>query len=551
MKRSLTDTLRDIFRRAAASHKAGGFRGARAQYSAIDRDAKLRSQLTVETKGEDWQLRGYRRVQMLALMRDNFRNAPEARALVEQRALNIVGPCGGTLQLTTSDEAFNAAASAVFASWARRAEFTQGLPLNEALRRIQISLDIGGDCVVIVDTPDRASGAEAPFTGSGRIRVFDADEIGPLSESDFAPLKASGLSQSEGLIYDAFGRHVGVIVSTTERGKSVFRKDASMVLLRDPDSPIPSNWTYLQSGWRCNQGRGVTPFATIAATLSQIESITQSETAAAHLNSQMLGSYVRTDDRRRDEEEALPDNFRPIEVTESGTAIDETGETVPSEELEDALLTDEALAEEAKPEFPDELMRANGVFWDVLPEGWEGKLYDTKRPNANVAAFIDFLTGRAAAALSVGKQYITCDPQQSYSAFRGSQVLTWPSFLKGQKDLERNLCDWLARVVLGEAMLAGILRPPAVGNDLGASLFWSWPKMAEANALDAANVEKTRLSTGSLTYREMFGPSWRERLAEIADEVEASRALGIAHPMTVTVAGAVVPAPNDKGNPDE
>lgn len=539
-----------------------GFRvsDARAQYSAVDRDRQNLPSVSVETAGEDAQLIGSKRNILLALMRDNFRNAPEARAIVEQRALNIVGSCGGSLQLVTQDEDFNASASAVFAAWARHAEFTQSLSLNEALRRIQISLDIGGDCVVLIDTPDRQTGAPAPLCGSGRIRIFDADEIAPLSEQDFAPFRAAGMTQSAGLIYDRFGRHVGVVVSTSQRGRSVFAIESAMVLLREPDSPVQPNWTYLQSGWRCNQGRGVTPFSTIVSTLHHIESITQSETSAARINAQMFGTYVNLS-QSKDEEEERPEQYKPIEVRPDGTGIDDTGKEYTAEELEDEedlYDDDEADARASElPLFPDKFARDNGAFLDLLPPGWEARLFDTKRPNPNVAAFVDFLVGRAASALSVGKQYITCDPQQSYSAFRGSQILTWPSFLKGQKDMERGLCDWLALVVLGEAMIAGILRPPAAGIDIAGHLYWEWPKMAEANAVDAANVEKIRLSTGSITFMEMFGPSWRSRLKQIADEVTLARELGLAHPMTVTVAGAVVPPPDDnptnpkEGNPDE
>lgn len=493
----------------------------KAQYSAIDRDRELRARLNVETRGEDDQLKGRLRNELLAVMRDNFRNAPEARAICEQRALNIIGDIGGKLQVTTPDEAFNREANQWFASRARRIEFSNGLHLNELLRRIQISLDVGGDLVVVADVATAT--AHAPFCGSGKLRVFDADEIGNLSEKDFSEKVGENYVQREGLIYDSLGRHCGVIVSTAERGKTTFSADSALVLMHDPDSIETPNWIYLQHAWRSNQGRGVSPFAPVTVSLHNIESIATSETAAAKLNSQMLGAYTRASENAG--EDALPDALqKPVLIDENGMDAS-TGEAVDLEPAEPEV-------------FPDEFARASGAFFDVLPDGYKVDLYKSERPNANMPAFLRFLSGRAAAALGMGVQYVTLDPLASYSAFRGAQVLARPAFRRAQKFLERNLCDWIAAVIIGEAIDAGFLAKPA--TDFRDHLFWVWPHQEECDSVNEQNTIRLRLQNGTTSYRELFGPNWKDRLAEIAEEAEACRAAGLIHPMTVTVAGATV-----------
>lgn len=512
------------------------FRRVKAQYSAIDRDRELLARTSVEHYGEDYQLRNGRRGYLLALMRDNFRNAPEARSICEQRALNVVGDVGGKLQLVTQDDAFNRAANLYFSMRARRIEFSNGLKLNELLRRVQISLDIGGDLVVVADVA--TASAPAPFCGSGKLRVFDADEIGNLPADHFeATYGKKGYIQRDGLIYDTFGRHIGVIVSTAERGKTTFAADKALVLFQDPDSFDEPNWVYIQHGWRTNQGRGVSPFAPVAGTLHNVESIAVSETAAAKLNAQMLGAYKRTGDAA--DESQLPDALtKPVIVDENGV------DPVTGEEVEAAEeVTDE-------PEiFPDEFARASGAFFDVLPDGYEAQLYDTKRPNNNVKDFLRFLTGRAAAALGMGVQYVTLDPMASYSAFRGAQVLARPAFNRAQKTLERDLCDWIAAVLIGQAIESGFLPAPNSDEDFRDCLYWKWPKQEECNAVDEQNALRLKLQNGTASYREVFGPSWRERLREIGEEAAACRAAGLLHPMTVTVAGAPVtePPPSEDG----
>ena len=511
---------------------------AKNQYSAIDRDRKLISKITAEKHGEDWHLRGNRRGLLLALMRDNFRNAPEARTLCEQRALNIIGSVGGRLQITTPDDRFNAAAGEFFRARSAAIEFTNGISLNELLRRILISLDVGGDLVVVADVPDAVTGI-APFCGSGKIRVFDADEIANVQQQWF-DAHFPGYVQRDGLIYDMYGRHVGVIVSTSKRGAPTFGPDDCMVLLRDPDSGVTPNWLYMQHAWRPNQGRGVSPFATVSTSLHNIDAISTAETAASRLNAQMVGCYKKPADNASDDEKGTPDEYTPVTVNDDGTVTDETGTVI-----DGVTAADTAAADAAEPAiFPDHFARANEVYYDVLPDGYEVQQYDTKRPNANVAQFLRYMTGRAASVLGMGLQYVTLDPQASYSAFRGAQVLVRPMLTQMQKFFERTLCDWLAGVLIGHAIAAGqIARPAAaVGESWKRCLFWTWPKQEECNAVDEQNAVRLRLQNGTVSYRELFGPDWKQRLADIAAEAAELKKHGLVHPMMQTVSGAVVPS---------
>ena len=505
---------------------------AKNEYEVIRRANENAKRFMIETAGEDDQFRGNQREQLLAMIRSAFRCSPLPRALVLQRRLNIVGAIGGKLQLTTPDAEFNAAAARYFKRWARNCEYTDGKSFNETLQLIISALDVGGDCVIVHDSPDGGG----VFVGSNKIRVFESDEIGNLPASVFEK-RFPGHSQRAGKIYNAAGRFVGVTVSTSERGKPIFSEDKAITLIRDPDAPAEAcPWIYLQESWRVNQGRGVSTFSTSVDLIDDFGNILSSEAAAAKLNSTMFGAYKRTSEG--DETGSALDDYAFDDAPAADSAKSEVfavgGSVSPA--------SDSDVPEGAEP-FPDTIARSRGVFFDVLPDGYEAQLYDTKRPNAQIRDFLLMRSGQVAATMGLNQTYATLEPQSSYTAFRGAQLLARPAFIAAQKMLERTVCDWIAARVLIDAITFGLLPSPAgVVAPLDCTdfaLVWTWPRQEEVDAVNEQAALTARLKNGATTLREEFGVDWRDRIKQMALEAAEMAAAGLIHPATQTVSGQI------------
>lgn len=415
----------------------------RNEYEVLRRAHEQGKRIAIERKGEDDQLRANQRAELLAMIRAAFRCSPLPRALVLQRRLNVVGSVGGKLQLTTQDADFNRAAAAYFKRWSRSCEYTDGKPLNELLQLILSALDTGGDCVVVHDAWDAAGGV---LCGSNKVRIFESDEIGNLPEDEFKSRYPDHV-QRAGKIYNAAGRFVGVTVSTSCRGQSTFPADKALTFLRDPDAPAEScPWVYLQESWRANQGRGVSTFAASVDLIGDFGDILSSEASAAKMNATMYGAYIREKEGREDGLDL--DDYRFEEDTDAATAA--AGPTMAA--VGGTVTPADPNSSDTLPEgtevFPDVIARSRGLGFDCLPDGYKFQQYDSKRPNEKIADFLLLLSGQVAATLGLNRTYATLEPQSSYTAFRGAQLLARPSFTAAQKMLERSVCDWIAARIL-------------------------------------------------------------------------------------------------------
>ena len=185
-------------------------------------------------------------------------------------------------------------------------------------------------------------------------------------------------------------------------------------------------WIAIGPMRRFNQGRAVPPGASALTTAVDLHEILSSETLAAKFNAQLVGQIIH--DLGSDSTPA-PGFSAP---TDKPAATDKDAETVKRVTLEH--------------------LRNIGIRYQDMPEGVKMELLDTKRPNANMPQFVDFLTGLIGGTHGLARVYSTMKAQTSYTAFRGEQVMTWPSFEEAQKDLEREVCDWAARLAIARAV---------------------------------------------------------------------------------------------------
>lgn len=501
-----------------------------AGYEAVSRPTERhRRPAVVELVGEDGILPAAARNRLAGLAREALRNGPARRTIDQQRRVNVVGTVGGKLT-ACFPAGFEAAADEVAAffnrSWAPQCEFTDGLHFNDLLKNVVTSVDTSGDVVLVFDDGTLTGGR-----GTGRVRAFETDEIASLAAGDFRLLFPGAWTQSQGKVYDALGRFAGVVVSTSQRGRAEFSlAEGALALTRDPLAArrdVP--WVYVGARFRLNQGRGVSPLASAVCCLTDIHEIAASETQAAKMNAQLVGQIYESEQGAVDAG-SVPDAFRRVQ--------EDAGEDVPPSEADESV------------EFTLEEMEAIGAHFDKMPPGLKMELLDTKRPNANMPAYLDWLLGQAAATMGMTRVYSTLKAETSYTAFRGEQCLAWPTFEEAQKDLERNVCDWAAAQAVRWARARGLLRAELPDGWEG-MLSWSWPRAREVDEGAAVNAVRARLQLGLTTYRRELGPDAARLLAEWAQEVKDFERLGIPHVARQTVAGAVVEDAGKKGPADD
>lgn len=514
-------------RNAVARKLAGGVMGLVSLsrgYEAVSQPfASQRRAATVETSGEDKQLTPVQRNQLVNLGRDMMRNAPERVMQDQQLRVNTVGCEGGKL-FASFPAGFKDAAAEVMhyfnKVWSLKAEFTFRKNFNWILKTALTAQDVGGNVALVFDDGILTGG-----NGTGRVRGFEADEIAEIPQSEFEKRFPKGWSQSRGFVYNQCGMFCGLFASTSQRGKAVFDPSVGFVTLRlDPfDDEATPNFIILGDMRRFNQGRAVSPLVSALTALVDLHETVASEAQAAKLNAQMVGQILESETAEPDEEEP---GFSDREVEGATQALPDTVK------------------------FTTKELRAIGAHFDKLPPGLKIELLDTKRPNLNIIAYVEHVTGVIGATRGLARVYATLKAQTSYTSFRGEQAISEQSFRESRKDMERNVCDPIARLVIARAVRLGLIsaKLPEHWEEM---LAWNWPKMIEVNEKDAQSALKLKLENGVTSLTRELGPGEMERiLAERKREKQLFDDAGLIYPGTVTVAGEIVGEDDDGGEND-
>lgn len=513
--------------RAVARKLAGGVMGLvklGRGYEAVSQPfSSQRRAATVETSGEDKQLTPVQRNQLVNLGRDMMRNAPERVMQDQQLRVNTVGCEGGKLYASFPKEYRDAAEEVMHyfnKVWSLKAEFTFRKNFNWILKTALTAQDVGGNAVLVFDDGILTGG-----NGTGRVRGFEADEIAEIPQSEFEKRFPKGWTQSRGFIYNQCGMFCGLFASTSQRGKAVFDPSAGFVTLRlDPfDDEATPNFILLGDMRRFNQGRAVSPLVSALTALVDLHETVASEAQAAKLNAQMVGQILESETAEAEDEEP---GFSDREVEDATQALPDTVK------------------------FTTKELKAIGAHFDKLPPGLKIELLDTKRPNLNIIAYVEHVTGVIGATRGLARVYATLKAQTSYTAFRGEQAISEQSFRESRKDMERNVCDPIARLVIARAVRLGIIKA-SLPEHWGEMLAWNWPKMIEVNEKDAQSALKLKLENGVTSLTRELGPGEMERiLDERKREKELFDEAGLIYPGTVTASGQIVGEEDDGGEDD-
>jgi capsid protein len=498
---------------------------------------KQRRSAYIELKGEDKQLSARDRNRIINMHRDMLRNSPARVTQNQQICVNVVGTVGGKCYLAFPEKFKDAAEklSRLFnKQFFSRAEFTYRRDFNWILKTCLTAQDSNGAVILVFDDGILTGG-----NGTGRIRGFEGDEIANVPMDDLRRHFGEKATQSHGLVYDRSGIWTGAFVSSSQRGRNVFSPEQGYVKLRfDPyaDDEL-TNWIMIGDMSRFNQGKPISQLTSAITTLVDLHETIASEAQSTKLNSKLVGQIISTAGAN-----PLPGTERPMGFT-NDAANPSVGSTAPTGELPE------------KTEFSLAQLQAIGSVFNQLPPDWKIELLDSKRPNPNLGQYLDLLMGLCGGPKGLARVYATMKAQTSYTAFRGEQIMTWPSFREMSKDLERNVCDWAIRNFVRRAQKTGLIdfALPDHWEDMVA---WNWPKMIEVSEKEHQAALAQALRNGTTTIRRELGPGEYEKIRkERQQEVADARADGIVDPRMESTSGGIIeddPSTTSKpSDPDE
>ena len=519
-------------RRSTSSPKAG--------YDPVEwRGVGARREGRVEVKeetGNSGVLSINQRNQFINMLRDGMRNMPQVRAMAQQFRVNVVGTQGGKMSSKTGVKEWDIACVDWFGEWGESMDYRDGTGLNESLKLQTTEYSIGGgDFALVFDRGILTGGY-----GCGKVCPFESDMIGNMDAATFAKRYPSW-TQEQGVIYDRFGRQIGLVVSPKKRGQSSYKAEECFVLTRDPDKPWhESDWFFGKRKWRLIQGRGISPQTVAIAMLIDIYEIQCAEVKSTKTGAQWIAQVLDTmgDTPEQDEYSVSSE----VEAECKGAAgKPTTGEANEAGEAGEEKQPDEKVHEIEASKFKD---ATDGGQTMLMPPGMKMEILDTKRPNTNIQQFVEWLQRNAGAVHGLARVYATMKAEASYTAFKGEQCITMPSFEELQKELERGSLTWMAvKAIRWGIETRQITVTPPQGWER--KLVWTWPKLRDVSEVDAERARLLRFQNKATCLMEILGPDWEAKLDQIALEVKKCVELGIIHPSQLTSNGmfAEMPTP--------
>jgi len=459
----------------------------------------------VETKGEDEILSAYKRGRLLDLARNAARNSSTLNTLLTTLTQNVVGTVGGKVILPwDSDKQI----IRPFARFTKNADFFDGCSFNEILRLVLITNVLGGNSVAVYD--------DGFVTGSGKLLVFEPDEIGNTTEEALQYHYGKAAKQSQGLVYDAYGRNIGCIISRACRGAETFDPGKSWFLHRDPDKLNWENDYYLFANrFRPHQGRGVSSLANVLGTILDLEMLQGFELQGAKRNAQLLLQVLQSEQQ---EEVQEPSAFGEDE--DIANMSDEEIEKLAAEETEETKT------------YKLDKFNSAAAEYQVMPPGAKAEMLESKRPNPNVQQFIDWLAGRSFSPFGLSRMFATGDVKSA--DFKSNQLYSERSFQQYQKQLE-SFCDWTFRKWSGWASKRNIITP--LTEEQLESIAWDWPKQQALDEEANQRAIKMKLENLTASYQDVLGNDWQSKLETIKDELAWCKANGIPHPAFKLLSG--------------
>ena len=476
----------------------------------------------VETGDEETILSTWKRLQGLDLSRDLLRNDPATHGLAKTLRVQTIGDAGQLQFNDNTGDPWYEEAVAFWNEWARTADFIDGSTFREIQQLAVSSLAFEGDFVVVLDVGQLST---VP-PGSGKLCLFEADQIVNLAPEDFAPYAAQGWTQTSGILRDKLGRRVGVIVSN-ERGRESVPASRAFVLTMDPDRPEDAPWRYVGRKFRFRQLRAVPDSISTLQTAIDSYEMLNLEIMSGKVSASRYGAIIEAPNVNG----LVPSGFAD-------------GDAGTNEDEERADLEDEKAALDA-----DGLEHYTGGNFDLLPAGSALQFDNGQRPSPNVQGFIDWGSDLIGRAHAIPHAVMRQKADSSYTAYRGDLLFGFMTHRDNRQFLEDNFSDPVARMVLRWAMRSGRLSADAP-EGWERVIAWQYPALPSIDPQKEQAALAQQLKSGLTTFRDILGPAWKKKLEQLGDEVAWIRSQGLPLSVLETASGATVADERDERNAD-
>lgn len=431
------------------------------------------------------------RLKAYAMGNEAYENDPIG-AIVDTSVRMAVGIHGGKPFFTgPTADAFQAR----WTAWSRTCGFTEGEHWVEMLAQILRSVKIHGDCLVLID-PD--------LTG-GKLRVWDADQIVSLTESDFHRwgemhgLPTVGTEsdpiwrQVEGVVVDPEGRVSGYFVTSLRSRYAVSLEDATYL-----PASLCRRVSYHP---RISQYRGEPSILPTVDLANDTRQLIKAEVAAArnHSETSILLEEPATSDDVAAVLSAVSDEDGAIspEVSEAaGMAADDISAQIAS--IMGARREDLTA------------IQGKSAIGRIRQGTQVHTLDNATRPSQPIQQWLDKIADMNGQRLGVLSCLSRGRAETSYSSGQIELAISWAKFEEDQKMLERLVVDYAV----------GIVCP-------GASYIVSWPKAFEIDPQKAEATYDARLKGGRATYQEIMGPDWRKTVDDLKEFLDYCRGRGL------------------------
>ena len=482
---------------------------------------------------EESEFRIYDRMYAISLGRDMRRNQARYTALERQIARMTAGTVKA--QVNTRDRAWNAAAERIFnKSFARDCLLT--IPrthLSELCQQLVSSMIREGDVLVVFD--------DGFARDSGKLLTYEADQLVTMAPADFEKYYP-GCRQEAGVILDDVGAIYGYITSAVQVRDDLQIRPTTLSVLPYEKCLVytTDRAVLLAARYRPGQIRGVPEMLPVSICLDDADELVKSELLTSKLGAKTFATISAGESTQN--AMADQDVFNALDEQDKAGNLDPATGTI--------IDPDAAVSVQRAPERPhySSIDDNDSAIVTYLDGRDKLDIQTPTRPNLHVDDFYRARNADAGAALGITRGYAEMSVTNSYTAHRGESLMTWGAIYDRQKNLERELLDWLVVKVLERAIARGDLAQP--GPDAAGwrtLVSWELPEMPAIDERRTVEAQVAALKAGLSTYRELLGSDWEEKLAQSGREIRVIRDLGLPLSILETVSGA--PAEH-RDNPD-
>ena len=521
----LSRIISALSRHPARSASGSALQKMYARYDAVEHTGNRHRRL-MDRGSEESEFRRYDRMYAISLGRDMHRNQAKFVALERTISRMVAGTVRA--QVNTDDKAWNREAEHYF-NHVFAPDCLLTIPrthLSELCQQLVAALIREGDALVVFD--------DGLAKNSGKLLVFEADQLVMMAEADFARLYP-GKYQEAGVILDHLGCIYGFITSAVRVTDDAQIRPNTLSVLPESECIVytTDEAVLLAARYRPGQVRGVPEVLPVSIALDDADAMVKSEMLTAKRAAKTFATVSLGEASQNAIADA--DLMAALEQQEAAGNIDPaTGEIINP----DAAPKQET----ARPHYQS-IDNDDSAIVTYLDGRDKLDFHDPQRPNLDIQTFYKERNSDAAASLGLAGGYAEMRVTNSYTAHRGESLLTWSSIYDRQKHLERTLLDWLAVRVIEYGMEHGFV-PAAAPDGWRTLISWDLPTMPPIDEKTSIDAQSAALKSGLTTYRDLLGSDWEDHMRELAAELKLARELELPISPLETVSGA--PAPTEE-----